>query len=458
VTPVCRLRTEAWYGDREIELAFPGGWELSVHTPRTPPPLSDAEIDEALRCPVGQEPISRMAQGRSRPLVIVDDLTRPTPAGRVVPGILRQLAEAGIPAGDVTILLATGTHRDTSPDAIARKVGPEAAAACRLLVHDDGGDLANVGRTSFGTPVIVNRAVVASDYVIGVGGVFPQHSTGFGGGSKLALGVLGRPSISRLHYRHPSMEGSYETRNDFRADLDEVAEAIGLRTSVSVHVDADREIVRLACGDHRRYYEDAVAFALETFLAPLPGEADVVVSNAYPIDVSLTFMRSKGIIPLLHGKPGASRILIAACPEGVGHHGLFPFVPNPSRMRYRHMARRARAQPGLVPRKLAGRGRSVLRRLSSDGRPTPAPAASPVAPRRPIWLHAPGRQPGELPTNLPGMTAMYSWDEIIARVREEQDGRGDLRVAVYPCAPLHVLDLAGADASTAAPANMGALD
>ena len=73
------------------------------------------------------------------------------------------------------------------------------------------------------------------------------------------------------------------------------------------------------------------------------GDADVVISAAYPIDVSLTFMRSKGIIPLLHAAPGASRVLVAACPEGVGHHGLFPFVPNPQRWRYRHMARRARA-------------------------------------------------------------------------------------------------------------------
>jgi lactate racemase len=455
-TVVCRLRTAAWYGDGELELTFPDSWELSVHTPGTPPPLSDEELDAALRRPVGQEPIGRMARGRSRPLIIVDDLTRPTPAARIIPAILAQLGEAGIPARDVTVLLATGAHRRTSRDAVAKKVGPDAAAACRLLVHDDAGDLAKVGRTSFGTPVVVNRAVLASDYVLGVGGVYPQHSTGFGGGSKLALGVLGQASISRLHYGHPSMEGSYETDNDFRRDLDEIAAMIGLRTSVSAHVDADRQIVRLVCGDHERYYADAVAFARDAYRAPLPGDADVVVSNAYPIDVSLTFMRSKGVIPLVHAKPGASRVLVAACPEGVGRHGLFPFVPDPKRWRYRHMARRVRAQPGVVPAKLARRAVRLLRpRHRPDGGGA-APAA-PAAPR-PIWLHAPGRAPGELPVNLPGMTAVYAWPEVVERIRAEQDGRDGLRVAVYPCAPLHVLDLGSAGAPTAVPAAMGALD
>src|SRR4051794_25650761 len=397
-----RLRTAAWSGDEEIELAVPGGGAVTVHTPQTPPPLSDDAIDAALRMPVAQEPVSRLAAGARRPLIIVDDLTRPTPADRIVPALLRQLAEAGIAAGDVTILLATGTHQDTPPDAVARKVGPEAAAACRLLVHDDHGELVKVGRTSFGTPVHVDRAVVESDYVLGVGGVYPQHSTGFGGGSKLAIGVLGRASIARLHYRHPSAQGSYDTDNDFRRDLDEIADLIGLRTSVSAHVDTDRQIVRVVCGgrpwvgahvdragqmvrvvggDHRRYYADAVAFALETYRTPLPGDADVVISNAYPIDVSLTFMRSKGIIPLLHAAPGASRVLVSACPEGLGHHGLFPFVPNPGRWRYRHMARRARAPPGVLP----------PGRAPPPPRPPAAPRGCCAGARRPLHRLRPPR-------------------------------------------------------------------
>src|SRR5215218_4367496 len=158
------------------------------------------------------------------------------------------------------------------------------------------------------------------------------------------------------------MDGLSEVSYDFRRDLDQVAAMIDLHTSVSVHVDADRRPVRVVCGDHRRYYPEAVAFSLRAYRAPGPRDADVVIANAYPIDVSLTFMRSKGLIPLLLAKPGASRLLVAACSEGVGHHGLFPFLDAPPWHRPLHLTRTVRARPGAVPAKAARRLRAALQR------------------------------------------------------------------------------------------------
>jgi nickel-dependent lactate racemase len=438
---VAELRTAAWHGDRPLRLELPAGWRVTILRPSTPPPLSQDQIAAALDRPVGQPPIRELARGRSRPLVLVDDPTRPTPAGRVLPVVLRHLADAGIPAAAVRILVATGSHGPPHPRALAAKVGPEAAAACRVLVHDHTRGLARVGRSSFGTPVLVNREVLASDLVIGIGGIYPQHSTGFGGGAKLALGVLGKHSIVALHYRHPSMAGTYEVGNDFRRDLDEIAAMIGLRTSVSVHVDADRQPVRVTCGDHRRYYEEAVEFSRLAYRAPRPADADVVIANAYPIDVSLTFMRSKGLIPLLLARPGASRLLVSACSEGVGHHGLFPFIDAPPWQRPLHLARTVAARPGAVPAKAARR----LRAAAGGRGGGPATAAA----RHPIWLYAPGRNPADLPAEIPGMTAVAAWPDALARVDQEQGGRRDLEVVVYPCAPLQVLEPARQPATAA---------
>jgi nickel-dependent lactate racemase len=443
-----RIRTAAWYGDRWLTLRFPVGWEVTSWWPETPGPLTDDEVADALERPVGQPPLRELARGRHRPVVIVDDLTRPTPVGRVLPFILRHLADAGIPPADVRVLIGTGTHRAPTPAAIAKKVGPEAASACRVLVHDYLRGLERIGRTSFGTPVIVNREVLASDLVLGIGGVYPQHSAGFGGGSKLALGVLGKRSIVALHYGHPSVEGSYAVHNDFRRDLDEIATMLGLDTSVALHVDANRDVVRVVSGDHRRWFEEAVAFATSTYRAPLPGDADVVISNAYPMDISLTFMRSKGVIPLLHARPGASRVVVAACSEGVGHHGLFPFVNGPRFHRQRHLARIVATTPSAVPlkgRRVAVRGlQSIARRIN--------PAVTSIgsrqqvaSPTNPIWLYVPMRPSSALPASLPGMTALYEWDDTIERIRQEQGDGRPLKVAVYPCSPLQVLDWGGRD-------------
>jgi hypothetical protein len=154
------------------------------------------------------------------------------------------------------------------------------------------------------------------------------------------------------------------------------------------------------------------------------------------MDVSLTFMRSKGILPLLHAAPGASRVVLAACPEGAGHHGLFPFVNLPRAQRVRQIARRVIVQPRAAPQ-LAAAGAAARVRP----RPRPRPGSSARAPAaHPIHLYPPGLAPGVLPREIPGMRPVYSWDDVVARVTAEQHGRTDLEAVVYPCAPLQVLE------------------
>lgn len=421
------VRTGAWHGDRPLALDFPTTWHVRAWWPRTPAPLSDEQLRRCLASPVAARPLRDVAAGRRRPVVIVDDPTRPTPAARVLPHLLDEFAAVGIPPGDARVVIATGTHGAPGAAALAAKLGDVVRNRCAVHVHSDTGDVVRVGRTSFGTPVLLNREVADADLVIGVGGIYPQHSTGFGGGSKLALGVLGRRSITRLHYRHDSVQGSYETGNDFRRDLDEIATLIGLRWSVSLHVDAERRVVRATCGDPLRYHGDEVAFCRHAYAAPAPGDADVVVANAYPSDLSLTFAHSKGIIPLTRARAGASRICVAACPEGVGRHGLFPFADVPRLQRERQLVRKVRARPKDVP---AGAARRIRARLGRR----PVHAAS-----HPVLLYLPDGTPSSFPRTVPGMTVLTDWRDVLARVAEEQRGVGELDVAVYPCAPLQVL-------------------
>ncbi len=433
------LSTSAWYTDDELTLVFPHGWQVLIHRPRMPPPLDSRDIAAALESPHGQPPLRQLARGCTHPVVIVDDLTRPTPANQVLPFLLRQLEDAGIDRGHVTVVVGTGSHGPPPLANIARKIGEEAAATCRVIGHDHERDLVRIGRTTIGTPVIVNREIARSDLVIGVGGIYPQHSTGFGGGSKLALGVLGKKSIVALHYRHPSMAGSYRTENSFRRDLDEIATMIGMRTSISIHVDERRRPVRIVSGDHLRYYADAVAFSLDAFAAPLPGKADVVVSNAYPMDVSLTFARSKGIIPLLQSGPTATRVMVAGCPEGLGHHGLFPFMDAPRFQRQRSLFRTAVWRPREVPRKIARKVRTTISSVGGQGSVATAGSGAASLPnhRNPICLVG---ATGPLPAHIPGMRKLGSWDEMIRRAEEEQGEDRPLSVVVYVCAPLQTID------------------
>jgi len=425
-----QLRTCAWYGDRPFSLDFPDRWDVTFLWPKTPPPITDYQIVDSLARPVGQPPIREICRGKSRPLVIVDDLNRPTPAVHVIPHLLKHFHDAGIPAGNVRILMAPGTHGTPVRDAMAKKVGIEAASSCRVLLHDCTRNLVRIGETSYGTPVIVNRDVMASDFVVGIGGIYPNYTAGFGGGSKLALGVLGKRSIMHLHYRYRSIGWGSSGQSDIRRDLDEIAQMIGLNTMISLHVNADRDVVRVTCGDHFQYYGQALAFSKEAFRSPMPGDADVVISNAYPEDLSLTFVRMKGTTPLIHCAPGSSRIVIASCSEGIGHHGLFPLVNLPRFHRERVMARRIFI---MKPEDIVHALISRLRRSLNTKTVSPQ--------KNPIWLCQTGDHPEGLPSQVPfQIRVVSSWSEILRAVQTEQGGGRRLDVVVYPCAPLQWLD------------------
>jgi hypothetical protein len=292
-----------------------------------------------------------------------------------------------------------------------------------------------VGTTSFGTPVFVNDHDLRGDLVVGRGGVYPNNTPGFGGGSKLALGVLGFRSIAGLHFGHDGMGwGTPNDRSSFRRELDEIASLIGLRTTISLLLNADLDVVDVASGDHRLYYTEVLRAAKEAYGVPAPpAGARVVLANAYPADLSLTFTRIKGMAPLQRAPRDASQIVIAPCVEGLGLHQLFPFLNAPKFHRHRTAAIRARmdlAHPRKLPRKIAGHLLAPFRARRQAEQVSTGAA-------RPIWLYRPETAGApDLPTHIPGMEVRSSWEAILEAVQREQGGPENLQVAVYPSAGL----------------------
>lgn len=429
------ISTGAFYDERHIELDVPASWRVTAHLPDVPPPMEDPAIKAVIDDPIGVPPLRELATGRRRPLLLVDDLTRPTPVDRILPHVLAELARAGIPASEVSIMSATGTHGPASREAILRKAG-EAGSGCRLLGHDDLGPSIGLGRTSFGSRVDVDPEVARSDLLIGIGGIYPQNTAAFGGGAKMILGVMSRRSIGDLHFGHPSDDGRYDIDNDFRRDVGEMARMAGLRFSISAMVDQDRRLVWLKAGDHEAYYDAAVVEAKRMFGAPRPSQADVVIANAFPMDVSATFMVSKGVIPLRYARPGASRILIAACSEGIGHHGLFPLMRRQGLAADLTTLRRLlRYSPRSIPGLVLNRGRHALRRGSGGQR---SEAASHVQARQ-IICFVTSSTTGLRQGDLPNMRLMDDWSAVVSAVMEEQAGQGSPLVDLYPCSPLQLM-------------------
>jgi len=75
----------AWYGDGRVSLTFPDPWEIEVVKMKDAEDIGEEGIRKALLSPIGSKRIKELAEGKGSAVIVVDDLTRPTPAHRVLP-------------------------------------------------------------------------------------------------------------------------------------------------------------------------------------------------------------------------------------------------------------------------------------------------------------------------------------------------------------------------------------
>ncbi|MEW6200732.1 MAG: lactate racemase domain-containing protein, partial [bacterium] len=81
-----------WGKDEFLEFELPRGWKLAgVMEPKVRAPIADvaAELDSALKQPIGLPPLTQLAKGKRKVVVVVDDISRPTPAYLLIERILK---------------------------------------------------------------------------------------------------------------------------------------------------------------------------------------------------------------------------------------------------------------------------------------------------------------------------------------------------------------------------------
>ena len=325
------VNSRAWYGDEELTLTFPTGWEVEVLGPKDAPVLSDAQIEQAFANPIGTPRISELARGKKSAAIIVDDLSRPTPAATVVPFLLRELASAGVPKSEIRFVVGGGSHRPITHEEVAKKIGTDVAAEYEATNHDFmGGDLRALGNLDNGMPIYLNRVVADADFKICLGGIYPHGSVGFGGGAKLVVpGIAGFATMFYFHSFSPSRghavierKGSEPDHRDFS---EAVAGVLGLDVIANTVLNSRREICGLFVGDFVQAHRKGAHFALETYGTEIPEssrkETDLVVLNCYPLD-SDPIQTGKALWATRHFEKAYTMALNPAS-DGICYHGLF---------------------------------------------------------------------------------------------------------------------------------------
>lgn len=326
--------SRAWYGDEELTLNFPSGWEVEMLAPADGPVLSDAQIAQAFAEPIGTPRIAEMARGKKGAAIVVDDLSRPTPAATVIPFLLRELTEAGVPKSEIRFVVGGGSHRPLTDAEAAKKVGTDIAAEHEVTSHNFmAGDLGALGSLDNGMPIYVNRVVADADFKICLGGIYPHGAVGFGGGAKLVVpGIAGFATMFYFHSFSPSRGHAVIERTGSEPDHRDFAEAVarklGLDVIANVVLNSRREICGLFVGDFVQAHRKGAHFALDTYGTVIPEtsrkETDLVVLNCYPLDAD-PIQTGKALWATRYFEKAWTMALNPAT-DGICYHGLFDQV------------------------------------------------------------------------------------------------------------------------------------
>ncbi|MBZ4654870.1 MAG: hypothetical protein JG781_2227 [Peptococcaceae bacterium] len=258
-------------------------------------PNPQEKIRELLRQPINSKPLSEAVKGKTRVCIVVTDITRPCPDDTLLPPIVEQLEKGGIKKENITILVATGLHRANTDEELMTKLGKDIVSQIKVVNHiaSDKENLINLGTTSLGCPIWVNKLVVEADFTISTGIIEPHFFAGFSGGRKgIAIGVAGEETIKFQHrpnvFDHPQTQLGNLEGNIFHQNSMEIAKVAGLDFIVNVVLNNKGEICAVVAGDMESAFQQGVEIARSIYEVEIEEQADIAIAGVgYPKSTNL---------------------------------------------------------------------------------------------------------------------------------------------------------------------------
>jgi nickel-dependent lactate racemase len=285
------------------------------------------DVEEMLDDPIGTGPLLEILQKKKpgKVVVIVNDITRPTPYDLLLPPLLDRFKKAGIADDQVTFVVATGIHDPHNEEQNLEVYGEEIVRRFRVVSHvsDDLDSLVSVGNLSTGSELRINRLVYEADFVVALGVVMPHYFAGYSGGRKSILpGVAWKKTVERNHSRMVELMDDLPDldHNPVNLEMIEAARMVGLDFILNVVVNENKEVVKVVAGDVVDAWKEAVSVASGIYEVPIKGLADVAIASAcgHPRDINVYQMQKALDHADKATKKGGAIIIVAECPMGYG--------------------------------------------------------------------------------------------------------------------------------------------
>lgn len=282
-------------------------------------------VEEALAHPIGTPRLRELAKGKNKIVLVTSDHTRAVPSKLTLPILLKEIRE-GNPDADITILIATGLHRETTEEEQRRMFGDNIVDHENIVVNKafEEDDFEYVRTLPSGAELWVNKLALHCDLLVTEGFIEPHFFAGFSGGRKSILpGICNAATVNENH-SYKAISSPYSTtgvlaHNPIHEDMVCAARAVNVQFILNVALNGEKKVIAAFAGDLEEAHAEGVAFVRS--LAQCPGiTGDIVITSngGYPLDQNL-YQSPKAVATAeACCRDGGVIIMCASCYDGMG--------------------------------------------------------------------------------------------------------------------------------------------
>lgn len=251
-------------------------------------------IEDALKNPIGSTRLRELIHEGEKVCVIIPDATRNWQKPAIyLKHVVQELNEGGVKDENIVFLSALGTHRKQTDEEHEALIGSELYKRFKVIDHDcyDKDNLAYVGRTTFGTPVILNKTALECDHVVLTGGIVYHFLAGWAGGRKYILpGIAAYETIMANHGLslndkfgegvNPNVFSGNIMNNPVHEDMLQAASFVRPTFMFNVIMDADGSITAAVAGNYIDAHTRGREMVNDIDSVFIKEKADLVIATA----------------------------------------------------------------------------------------------------------------------------------------------------------------------------------
>lgn len=282
-------------------------------------------VRDALCSPIGTDKLSELSKGKDKVVIVTSDHTRAVPSKLTLPILLSEIRK-GNPDADITILIATGLHRATTPEEQRRMFGDEIVDNEKIVVNQafEEDDFEFIKVLPSGADLWVNKIAVHCDLLITEGFIEPHFFAGFSGGRKSILpGICNATTVNENH-SYKAISSPYSTTgvldgNPIHEDMVCAARAVNVQFILNVALNGEKKVIAAFAGDLEQAHAKGVEFVRGLAQCPsVTGDIVITSNGGYPLDQNL-YQSPKAVATAeACCRDGGVIIMCASCFDGMG--------------------------------------------------------------------------------------------------------------------------------------------